>query len=128
MIRSSDLLVFPGKTNFSGRFSVRFLINSSHHLNFLSLQRFTFQQHHKKRQNHITMIIFESFIRLLFLHSALSYSLLLRQIYCLAGKIICSRYERLEMIVVKRSSNSSVIELNESKEYIMRIIVIRYSE
>jgi hypothetical protein len=34
MIRSSDLLVFFEKTNLSSRFSIRFLINSSHHLNF----------------------------------------------------------------------------------------------
>jgi hypothetical protein len=34
MIKSSDLLIFFEKTNFSNRFSIRFLINSSHHLNF----------------------------------------------------------------------------------------------
>jgi hypothetical protein len=34
MIRSSDLLIFLEKTNFSNRFSIRYFINSSHHLNF----------------------------------------------------------------------------------------------
>jgi hypothetical protein len=34
MIRSSDLLIFLEKTNLSNRFSIRFFINSSHHLNF----------------------------------------------------------------------------------------------
>jgi hypothetical protein len=34
MIRSSDLLIFFEKTNFSNRFSIRFFINSSYHLNF----------------------------------------------------------------------------------------------
>ncbi len=34
MIRSSDLLIFFEKTNFSNRFSIRYFINSSHHLNF----------------------------------------------------------------------------------------------
>jgi hypothetical protein len=34
MIKSSDLLIFLEKTNFSSRFSIRFFINSSHHLNF----------------------------------------------------------------------------------------------
>jgi hypothetical protein len=34
MIKSSDLLIFFEKTNFSNRFSIRYLINSSHHLNF----------------------------------------------------------------------------------------------
>ncbi len=34
MIRSSDLLIIFEKTNFSSRFSIRSLINSSHHLNF----------------------------------------------------------------------------------------------
>jgi hypothetical protein len=34
MIKSSDLLIFLEKTNFSNRFSIRYLINSSHHLNF----------------------------------------------------------------------------------------------
>jgi hypothetical protein len=34
MIRSSDLLIFFEKTNFSSRFSIRYFINSSHHLNF----------------------------------------------------------------------------------------------
>jgi hypothetical protein len=34
MIRSFDLLIFFLKINFSNRFSISFLINSSHHLNF----------------------------------------------------------------------------------------------
>jgi hypothetical protein len=34
MIRSSDLLIFFKKTNVSNRFSIRYFINSFHHLNF----------------------------------------------------------------------------------------------
>ncbi len=34
MIKSFDLLIFLEKTNFSNHFSIRSLINSSHHLNF----------------------------------------------------------------------------------------------
>jgi hypothetical protein len=34
MIKSSDLLIFLEKINLSNRFSIRYLINSSHHLNF----------------------------------------------------------------------------------------------
>jgi hypothetical protein len=34
MIKSSDLLIFLEKTNFSNRFSIRYHINSSHHFNF----------------------------------------------------------------------------------------------
>jgi hypothetical protein len=33
MIKSSDLLIFFEKINFSNRFSIRYFINLSHHLN-----------------------------------------------------------------------------------------------
>jgi hypothetical protein len=45
MIKLSDLLIFLEKINFSNRFSIRYFINSSHHLNFIiaSLHLFIFQ-------------------------------------------------------------------------------------
>ncbi len=42
MIKSSDLLIFFEKINLSSRFSIRYLINSSHHFNLFSLYLFIF--------------------------------------------------------------------------------------